>query len=1006
MAYPDYDQPQIIAQIQAYFQLSRAVEPGFLQGTALDPVNGELGPATSAAIAAYIQEHGLGETVRPDDPAYLQNLYTAVQTGLADNPAIQARLLAMADAAGQNPGALEERALSLFEEQQRLQFRRQTTPAGLDDQTRDGLHGEIDLRLVALQTEFGQAEEAYRLAQGMTDPEQRELLRAGNALAGLGGQVLIADPAEERTATMAAAGSLKANGNRPFQRPAQPQVQLAQAEGVIATDAAPGAEPEPEPEPEEEQPVTTGATRQPAAQPPARPPADDYSIWFMMNVVLNNGAYGVHTQRVWQDIRENQIAPGQAIENYLLDFARRYSDANGNRPLPDATTATMREQLVTQVAALQTIEGQIQGVRPTPEQIADTYIQNRVLPQMQQGSRDVYQAMQRDGATFEDAANKWLDDNGGYGNPQEREAMLAGMRADIDAIPRLHEAVRAYEAIDPTPEDALRVMRESWAGIPNLPNTPDHYAQLLEQRIAHYQTAAGGDLDPMTAISRAAVDIRAQVDRDNGAPARAIVDENHTYYQSDIMQMGDWLRGRMYAGQQVEAAAERGETLSRLDAMKTLDSYGYLAYRRTTLEQAMTTAYEQAQVAPRPEVQATPLAAEPLPEPVPVPSTVNYGDEFHANNPFRMTVANADLENPALITEQATNLAWAIVHGSENGQVTLEDAARAHHQLRDEDFTGTLTDDQRARLATIAAELGVEPGQTFAANDPRLLESVAAYANNMTVAQLPAEWKQAFAATAANITVPQPEVRAEPAPPVTEDAAPIASGLPGRLSDEFTASRDAQAAAPVLEQQTPQPSATLAADTEAVFSSLQDSYMSYMASLPMAMSREDVQFMRDAQQRFETLQQAHDSGDPARTLHESRAFSEFMREGLATRQTAFMQQNWNQIHPYFAHIGETVGATDYAKGAEVLRQRQGDIIDATYDHRGAGVRELLSERDAFTDIDRPLQGFEEQSRAIATLATSNGIDLNAPLPAPPTPDAAAASPPQDQRSWYDPRGWF
>lgn len=1094
MAYSDYDQNQIVAQIQAYFHLNRAVDGNFLAGRTLSPIDGQLNEATTTAIQAWIRQtnpEGLTDTLDPSNPQDLSRLYAAVQAGMFDNPTLQARLQTMAQATTQTSRALEEQALRLMEEKQLLEMRRATPLLGVGEDIVRQLHGDIDARLAVLPAEFAAARDTFRLSREMgADPELREMLRAGAALLhyDAGRVPVLAADADDQEATRTAGNKLL---TRPLpQRPAP----LAQTQ---PEQVQPEPEPEPEADPEPEARPTPVATR--TATPVPRPQSvDDFTIWYMSNIALNNGDYSIHTQRVWQNIRQSSEPSGQVIENYLTELARQFAEANNGNAMPANQIGQMREQLVTQIAGLQTIQRDLNGIRPTPEQIADQFIQARVATQLP---------------------------------------------ADSPEIARVRNAVIAYESIQPTPEDAVRVMRESWEAIPNLPNTPDHYAQLLEQKIAHYQTAEGGNLDPMTAASRAMVDIRAQVDRDNGAVSHAIVDDRHPYYQSEIMSMGTWLRGRLYAEQQVASGAAE----TRLDAMETIDAFAYGVHRRATIEHA-TLAAAQAQPQPTPVTadpsplitpgapvpqtaldnaaafvtryasglpeieqnnirdmiirlesfgagiaaddpalaenrtyaEANPLtgrdalqaaetvglidlstelaakqqgltpgnigmeithnddgtlrsvtyyngmedaatrqtyqmtgeelaavnqriqwvqqnyprlaetlraaglpayshyaltAPESAPLPDPGPATQTFGEEFHANNPFRTTVALTALENPGLVDEQANNLARAIALSSENGQVTLDQAVLTHLALHTEGATGALSDDQKASLAVIAAELGVEPGHSFAANDPRLLEAVAAYANGMPVADLPAQWKQSFAQAAAGVSLTE----ARPADPVVDQR-------PGRLSDEFAS--EAATPAPQL--------APLNADEVSTrldqLSGLTEAHMNNLMT-------------RGVTEKVQALYEARSGGDPARMLQAGHQLATTIAGSAATQQMDLLRQNWDNLHPYFARIGETVGPTDYEKGLQILRTRSQDILGANqWDSEFS--YDLPDRIDSFRRLEGIRTPFAGEAAAIETMAARSGVDLTAPAPATEQTPEAATQQPQADRAWYDPRGWF
>ncbi|GEM_PF-2653672 len=775
MAFSDFEERQIVAQIQGFLQLNRAADPDFLNGTELGVINGQRDQATNTAIDAWIKQEGLSGALNTDAPGGLERLYAAMQTSLAGNPALKDRLRNMAVAATRDPAYLEEKAVLLNEEEQRRKKHLQSASTNPDAKEAEEERREAELQLRRTQEQMREAEEQYNLAEEMADPVMRAMLRAGAALGGFGGDVLVDADAEQAATALAAKdmedqstafSALGMNANDPLSEtqikvgnyayeflksnglPAGESVigesvdsvgdfnllrsmiatsglrlsekaaemesspdlakdeekvlQLQAALGIynpeyaarldgtfgdadigsptrsniakiikahptvaakqqeLATAAAAQQQADADrklgqtqqaaaartPEQEKaagdpaQQARLTKAVETPARQRP--PESDNYHIWFMSNIVLNSGKYDVHAQNVWQMMRQsNETDPqkkaGLAIDEYLEKYVARQkelhrdksirqwkADHNGEEPPPAeldklmeqfqaGDLEAMREKLITDIVELRKEDEKWKGIQPTAEELADNFVENAILPdmaktmsyEMSNGVAAIYRNMKANSVDFNDPnafdaaftgeANRYLEKAGGFGPGNERQAMFDSLREKVQSVHEARTAVLNYENIQPKPEDAVRLMRESWDKvIPQMPAlkekglTAEHYEGLLKEKIAFYQTADGGFLDPLTAAARAGVDIRAQMDTDNGVPARAVVDENHGYYQSDIFQMGEWMRGRLYVEQQIASGAAE----SRLDATKALNSFGYPIMRQTNIEQTAENIYK------------------------------------------------------------------------------------------------------------------------------------------------------------------------------------------------------------------------------------------------------------------------------------------------------------------------------------------------------------------------------------------------------------------------------
>lgn len=232
----------------------------------------------------------------------------------------------------------------------------------------------------------------------------------------------------------------------------------------------------------------------------------------------------------------------------------------------------------------------------------------------------------------------------------------------------------------------------------------------------------------------------------------------------------------------------------------------------------------------------------------------------------------------------------------------------------------------------------------------------------------------------ANCTLPD-EVRPDIPQPEADTPAP-----------ETAAATEVEAEA-VPEDSKPEPVAAVPqltpgfeGDYQLMFADMQMAYLDFLGSTPMTMSVENMQFVQDVNHRYDAAMDAYNGGDQIEAVRAAHELTSFARDGLAERETAFVREHWSQLHPYFGHIGETVGPQDYERGLEVLRTRQQDIIDATFDHRGADVRELLWDREAFDEISTPRESFDQAARGVETLAAENGIPLTTGSPAAVTPE--------------------
>lgn len=240
---------------------------------------------------------------------------------------------------------------------------------------------------------------------------------------------------------------------------------------------------------------------------------------------------------------------------------------------------------------------------------------------------------------------------------------------------------------------------------------------------------------------------------------------------------------------------------------------------------------------------------------------------------------------------------------------------------------------------------------------------------------LPDEVRPDIAQPEEEARVPEPaaeaEVLTEAAPEPAADAEVQTEAVPEETQPEPVAA-------------VPQLTPGFEGDYQLMFADTQMAYLDFLGGTPMTMSTEDMQFVQDVNHRYDAAMEAYNGGDQIAAVRAAHDLTSFARDGLEAREMAFVREHWDQLYPYFGHIGETVGPQDYERGLEVLRTRQQEIIDATFDHRGADVRELLRDRRAFDEIHRPLEAFDQETKDIEALAAQNGIALTSD----PAPDTA------------------
>ncbi len=1004
MAYSDYTQAEILAQIQAFFHLKDATAANGTSDNELSPIDGQYNEVLQASIGQYLEDNGLAGTLTPGAPDFYQQFYRALREDIVSDPAIAQRLEEMAA----NPDALspEERqmlraasALNGFGGdvmiEDRQTERNATAQAAMDIKEKGNSFSADNMSnnmpLSEYQTVAASQGLAFLQQEGLMTPELRTIIgeeadTAGDyraierairsnedairaratsivsdpAMAGAGNIFMMQavlgmfDPAEYGTALIE---SDYQNENSFWE--GYTLDMLRSFTGI----SGPAA--------------TAEAAADAAAEPGTPVQPDNYTAYFIDNVVLNRHDYSLHSRYVWNEMQENEgLESGAAITAYIDDYATRYEAANEGQKFTDSDRETLRARLEAEIGQLEDIARQLDNVEITAEQIADTFLETR-----------------------------------------------AADATDPDA---LRAAITEYEAVEVTRDAAVQIMKESWSNYYDRADVA-RYVAAYEERVDELIESSGDQMDNETLLARAAVDVRAMVDEENGVPGQAIVDENHSFYQGDILQFGEFFRNQMISAENLDV----------------LYDYNYGAFRRGTIEDTVQAVYTEtaeaaAAVAAAAEAEAAEAAtaaaeaeAEAAAEAAATiereqQSALAAGETFHENNPFSLFVGDVDNLDEANITAQAQTIGAAMAfYADENGQLSLQDAATGFHQIHDENYAGPLTDENIAALDTLAAEAGLNPAEPVSMNDPRVLEVLSAYANGTTIDALPAAWREAFAEVAPAIeqTTPEPAAADAPAETADNDAVAAMAGAfadagaqsnaqeeeidpeAGReaaraaLAEKFTgqaAGTEAEATADdATGPETPPPLPDgFAGDMNTAFADLQTAYIDYLGALPMVPSPAQIELNTQLHDLHQAAMTAYENGDPVAAVSAMRDMSDAMTEGLAGIQEAFVEQHWDSLAPYLSEYGVEEG--DHAGAVQALREHQQEIIDATYSNRGADVRELLRDRRSFDQLEKPREAAAEIDNRIDELAASAGIPEAAPA-AEPAPEAEAATPSEPDR---------
>lgn len=176
----------------------------------------------------------------------------------------------------------------------------------------------------------------------------------------------------------------------------------------------------------------------------------------------------------------------------------------------------------------------------TPERVAEVYVEAFTTKGADRETQAVWRRMLADGVSAEQAMQTHLDRYMADAPAAERAELEAEISANVDAMALIHELVLAFEGAEITPALTAEIMADSWrAQRWSAPRPIEHYVTLLEDKADGY-LASG--LDPEQAALRAAVETRAALDRDRGAPRSAIVDKGSACYKDALNKFEIWLR--------------------------------------------------------------------------------------------------------------------------------------------------------------------------------------------------------------------------------------------------------------------------------------------------------------------------------------------------------------------------------------------------------------------------------------------------------------------------------
>ena len=640
---------------------------------------------------------------------------------------------------------------------------------------------------------------------------------------------------------------------------------------------------------------SVGPMTEPREAPPA-PGQDEYADYFIQSVVLND--YPPFVREVWDMSRQDGMSVTGAIDSFIerreQEILERYEQENdepmsrrAQYELQNGVLHDLRVNVTDYMNRISQLEinlREVPDIEVTPQDVAAGFAESLLEdnPAFHGFTRIVYTEMQRTGEDFETVFAPLARRYTGIGPSSELSEFSTvtniedRIRNEVAMVENLVAEVEAYESVVITPQDALRHMAEGWADREDLPHPAAHYVEFMEDRIDFYQSEAGGSLDPQTAGVRAALDSRNQIDLNKGVPERAVQGPDHPGYAQAMGLFEDRIRDSILIGQGHGLTDEQREDYEsfarnpgRSGEVSQLDYYmhkvgdAYVHHRDDAMKHAAEAAYQRAYAnydpdAPRPvEPEAVePDAAAPdtetpeieLPEPSEYPFVDQ--DAYDANNPFRLFATTEDMAEPGAMASSVETVHYVLEHNADMGRISIEEALEGLQNLREEDGVYEI---DSARVAQIQAELGLEAGETLVVDDPRLLEALAAYTNDMPVSELPQEWKDAFA----------------------REMLPAGAEIPP-VGSSFA---DAAAAARSILPELSQDSVAFETGVHDISHLVADSYNEFMAAFPQSLTADQIELNR----AVVTIE-----GQSYSALHEGN-LDEYLRHSYAL--TALMAEN-------------------------------------------------------------------------------------------------------------------
>ena len=664
-----------------------------------------------------------------------------------------------------------------------------------------------------------------------------------------------------------------------------------------------------------------------AREAPPTPGQEEYADYFIQNVALDE--YPPFMRQVWEMSRQEDMTVTSAINEYieqreeqiLADYEAEHGEAMSPREQHVLRTGVLHELRVNttdymnRLTQLEVNLRDVPNIEVTPRDVAVGFARSLLEdnPDFHAFSSVVIEDMITTGDDFETAFERQARTYSGMG-PSADIRGYAGIdnireriEAEVELITDAMAEVEAYESITIAPADAIRHMAEGWSQRTDLPNTPEHYIQYMEERIEFYQTNEGGSLDVQTASVRAALDARNQIDLDKGVPPRAIHGPNHPGYDNAMSLFEDSIRNSILVDQGHGLTEEqkehyrsyarnpaRADHATQLDYI--LDEMGqhYTYHREDALKSATEAAYQRAYAGYDPDAPAPtePETAEPEavtpPEEVELPEPSEFPfvdqDAFDTNNPFRLFATTEAMAEPGALASGVETVHYVLEHNAEMGRISIEEALEGLENLREEDGVYEI---DSARVARIQAELGLEAGDTLVVDDPRLLEALAAYTNDTTVAELPQEWKDAFA----------------------REMLPAGADIPPVGSSFAEAAAAARSVLPELSTD----SVAFETGVHDISHLVSESYNDFMATMPQTLSADQIQLNRAVVTIEGQSYSALDDGNLEEYLRHSYALTTLMAENAEEPMATELNDQAEQIREFADLAGVDVEPEEVAE---------------------------------------------------------------------------------------------